>query len=84
SLGLLYLSQQRYAEAAEQARRAVETDSTFYAGWILLGTAYALNDMNIQADSVLQMLFGVDSAMGFQMLNVITQEHKKRKAGQKQ
>jgi len=80
SLGMLYISQQRYAETAEQARRVVEIDSTSYAGWILLGAAYALNGMTPQADSILQRLFAVDSAIGFKMLDFIGNEQKKRQA----
>ena len=80
SLGMLYISQQRYAETAEQARRVVEIDSTSYAGWILLGAAYALGGMTPQADSILQRLFTVDSTIGFQMLDFIGNEQKKRQA----
>jgi tetratricopeptide (TPR) repeat protein len=80
SLGMLYIDQQRYAETAEQARRVVEIDSISYAGWILLGAAYALDGMTAQADSILQRLFAVDSSIGFQMLDFIGNEQKKRQA----
>ncbi len=82
SLGMLYLSEGRYGESAEQARRVVDIDSMFNAGWVLLGAAYALDDMAVQADSILERLFAVDSAMGFQMLDIVTREYKKKKAKQ--
>jgi tetratricopeptide (TPR) repeat protein len=80
SLGRLYISQQRYAETVEQARRIVEIDSASYAAWILLGAAYALDGMTAQADSILQRLFAVDSTIGFEMLDFIGSEQEKRQA----
>ncbi len=79
SLGLIYLDQKRYAEAIEEFGRVTEVDSTYWAGWIGLGAAYSLADMLPQADTVLQRLFAVDSAMGFQMLDIVGKEYSRRK-----
>jgi len=84
SLGMLYLSQQRYPETAEQARRVIAIDSADYAGWILLGTAYTLDDMPERADSILKRLFAVDSGLGFQMLDFIATESQKKQGKPKE
>jgi tetratricopeptide (TPR) repeat protein len=75
ALGVMYLTSDRFALAAEQFGRAVAVDSSFWAGWIGLGAAQALDGMNAAADSVLERLFTADSAMGFQMLDLVRRHH---------
>jgi len=83
SLGLIYLSSDRFPAAIEQFGRVVANDSTFWGAWIGLGAAYSLNGMVPSADTILQRLFAVDSTMGFQMLNIISAEHSKLRAKEK-
>lgn len=77
SLGMIYFTTQRYSEATAAFNQASKIDTTFYPAFIGLGASYSLDGFVPQADSVLKKLFAVDSAMGFQMLQVISSERKK-------
>lgn len=41
SLGKLYLSEQRWADAAASLKEAVRLDAAYSAAWVALGDAYA-------------------------------------------
>ena len=79
SLGLTYLRAEEYPEAIEQFKLALDSDSNNYNAMIGLGAAYSLGDSIDQSKLIMNQLFAVDSSLGFQMLNVITQEHRRRK-----
>ena len=83
SLAMIYMQQQRYLEAVEQFKRVTKIDTAFYPGLIGLGTAYSLSQMVPEADSVMRKLFAIDSAMGFQMLDLVRAAKTKIKADQK-
>jgi len=77
ALGMVLYSERRYAEAVEQFDRAVKIDSTHLAGWIALGASLALDGSIEQSETVLERLFAVDSAVGFQMIHMIGDERRK-------
>jgi tetratricopeptide (TPR) repeat protein len=79
SLAMIYLNTERYKEAVGQFRRVTILDSAYYPGWIGLGASLSLNGLTPQADTVLSKLFAVDSAMGFQMLDIISTNYLKQK-----
>ena len=79
SLAMIYLNTERYVQAIDHFRRVTTIDSAYYPGWIGLGASLSLNGLTPQADTVLDRLFAVDSAMAFQMLNIISTNYSKQK-----
>lgn len=80
TLGLLYLYGGSYADATPCFETVVGSDSSFYPGWIGLGVCRAMTRNFDGADSILQILYGVDSSLAFQMLDMIDSEAQKRKS----
>ena len=62
----------------------MKVDSLYWPAWIGLGASYSLNGMVPKADTILNRLFAADSAMGFQMLDIIGNEQKRLNARRKQ
>ena len=79
SLGILYITEGRYTEAAVQFENALATDSSFSGNWIGLGTAYALEGRTKKADSIFNGLYAVDTSMAFQMMRMIREERSRQK-----
>lgn len=84
SLAMIYLNTGRYVQAIDHFRRVTNIDSAYYPGWIGLGASLSLDGLTPQADTVLDRLFAVDSAMGFQMLNIISTNYAKQKKTEQQ
>lgn len=80
ALGLLYLQSGLYDRASEQLEHAVSLDRTFYPGVIALGVSYSMTRRFAEADSLLQSLYAVDTALAFQMLDLIDAETARRRA----
>ena len=79
SLGILYITEGRYTEAAVQFENALATDSSFPGNWVGLGTAYALEGRSKKADSIFNGLYAVDSSLAFQMMRMIREERRRQK-----
>jgi tetratricopeptide (TPR) repeat protein len=73
----------QYGDAIRFFDRAVEADSGYRPAWISLGASLALAGGYERADSILQYLYTVDSAVAFQMLDVIDQEAARWKESEK-
>ena len=78
SLGLLYFTKGEYLKAQEQFRRATEIDSTYYPAWVGLGASSSLSDQTLKADSILNRLLAVDTAMALQMMDIITAKQQQK------
>ncbi|MDF1545755.1 MAG: tetratricopeptide repeat protein [bacterium] len=79
SRALAYLKSGDYNEAASQFKQVVEADSANIGAWIGLGASYSLAGSAKSADSILFGLYVVDSSLGYEMLRVISSEHKRQK-----
>lgn len=80
ALGILYLRSGQYTKATEQFERVIQLDRSFYAGVIALGVSYSMTRRFAEADSLLQSLYAVDTALAFQMLDLIDAEAARRRA----
>ena len=72
--GLLYMMVGQYGDAVRFFDQAVGTDSSYQPAWISLGASTALSGAYARADTILQQLYSIDSALAFQMLDVIDRE----------
>lgn len=77
ALGMLYINQRRFADAAKQFETLVKIDSTYDNGWIGLGASYSLGGRVPDGDKVLQRLFAKDSALGFMLMQFTGEESNK-------
>ena len=64
TLGNLYLEEERYEEAAEAFRRAVELDAEYSAAWLGLGSALVGCEDEEQAREVLTQAIAVATQNG--------------------
>lgn len=80
ALGLLYAQRQKFVAAQPYFERVIAIDSLFYPAWISLGATAALTEQMDRADTILYMLFKKDSALGFQMVDLISLEMERRKS----
>lgn len=71
SLAMVYLTDQQYRAAAHEFEVLCKSDSSFYPAWIGYGTCMAMIGQGEESARILSRLFAVDSALGFQMLEVI-------------
>jgi len=78
-LGLTLLDLEKYDQATEHFRTAIEADSSYQPAWIGLGMSLALNNQTDEADKILKRLFATDSALGFQMLQLTARQRAKAK-----
>lgn len=77
ALAMHYLIVMDYSSASKHFASVIEIDSTYYAAWIGMGAAEALQDNIKQADEIMSRLFDIDSAMGYQLLSMIRAERKR-------
>ncbi|RME31051.1 MAG: tetratricopeptide repeat protein, partial [Candidatus Zixiibacteriota bacterium] len=83
ALGGVYAARKKYAMAAEQFKKVLALDSTYYPAQIGLGAAYYFMRDFAHADTVLYNLFQVDSSYGFQLLNLIKKEADRQRAARR-
>ena len=83
SLALSYLRQAKYIDAIAEFEQLMKFDPGFYPAQIGVGVAYALRGNIASADSTLKALFATDSALGFQMMDIVRQERLKTKSENK-
>ncbi|UCC45381.1 MAG: tetratricopeptide repeat protein [Candidatus Zixiibacteriota bacterium] len=74
SLANLYALLTRYDEAIKLLDEVLEAAPDLHVARISLGAAHALSGHQIQADSILQQLYQVDSTLGQQMEQLISAE----------
>jgi len=83
TLGLLYLQTKQPARAEEVFVQLANDYPDFHQAKVGLGMAHALQGHTAAADSVLEILFDIDSSYAFQMLNILRQETEKEAASRK-
>lgn len=76
ALAMLFMADKQYKAAAHEFEILCNADSSFYPAWIGYGTALALDGRGEESNRILTRLFAVDSALGFQMLEVINLQKK--------
>ncbi|MCK4631678.1 MAG: tetratricopeptide repeat protein [candidate division Zixibacteria bacterium] len=83
ALGLLYLQTKQPDRAEELFGKLANDNPDFHQAKVGLGMAHALQGHTAAADSVLEVLFGIDSSYAFQMLNILRQEAEKEATSRK-
>jgi tetratricopeptide (TPR) repeat protein len=72
SLAMLFMTDRQYTAAGKEFEILCNADSSFYPAWIGYGTALAMDGRGEESEQILSRLFAIDSALGFQMLKVIS------------
>lgn len=71
ALAMLFMADKQYTAAAQEFEILCNADSSFYPAWMGYGAALAMIGRSDESAQVLSRLFTIDSALGFQMLEVI-------------
>lgn len=79
SYGLALFYHRDYKQAVKQLKKVVKAEPNNYGAWLALGASFSLNDQTKEANKILDKLFKVDSAIGFQLLDLISTEYIKYK-----